>query len=340
MLQALLPQVAPLGKQVEVWVIVNGADEVTIKAVETAQELGPIKCIPKPIREDRFANFRSVISTVLSGEFVWLLGDHNLMAAGALQNVVSALEKQSHFDSIYVNFRCASYPDQWPDEAIGGYQGNYKYLGNADCEDRQVYRWEQLVRPESALCTQQYAHIFRRAILETHFSGRVLGEPYSSGETTFVHTFAIAAAMFGRPSYYIGSPSVTIFNGAQSWSSERAKVFLIGFPELLAMYEKLGLSDEQLRGAHEFVARHTREILVEVFRRGQPDQLALIPKYFVREWHRAGTMQAVWSAFVDSQCCWIAVALKNMGHYLESLRDYWFFNCRPARWVRAHLEKR
>src|SRR5580658_4164735 len=84
LLEALLPQTAMAAKQVELWIIINGGDEETLRVVEAARQFGPVKYLPKPLSGGRLENSMAVIRDVLSGEFLWLLSDHNLMAPGAL----------------------------------------------------------------------------------------------------------------------------------------------------------------------------------------------------------------------------------------------------------------
>lgn len=337
MLEALLPQAALAANQVEVWIVINGADDETINVVEAARQFGPLKYLPKPLSERRLESTSKVICEVLSGEFLWLLSDHNLMAPGALPGVLGALGDQPHLDAFYVNFRCATYPEHWPASARGGYSGPYHYMGSPELEDRRIHRWEELIRPESALCTQQYAHIFRRMMWVNYWRGHRFGEVYTSAQTTYPHTYLLAETMFGRPSYYIGSPAVTIFNGAQSWSAEKDRVYLIGLPELLNVYRRHGLPREQMRAAYKWGSQQAYCVLLEMFRDFSRPQLSLMLHYVRRSWAYTGTWHALWRSFMDSQCCWLPRLLRNLNVRFDRFWRYWFQNCRPARWVRAHM---
>ena len=73
-----------------------------------------------------------------AGTFTWVLGDHNLLRGGALKRVLAVLRENLELSVFYANFRCATYPKHWPDNALGGFDGAIDYFGNSVTQNHQV----------------------------------------------------------------------------------------------------------------------------------------------------------------------------------------------------------
>lgn len=245
-LQAILPQVARSGGLAEVWVSDNGSPDETRTVVEEARGLGPLNYSRNQSNLGVIRNVLRVTRELPRGEFVWLLGDDDVLRPGALGRVIDSIEANRDLQAFYVNFRGADYPRDWPDEAVGGYDGPFRYTANADLQDRHVPRWEELVRGETCLCTQIYAHVVRRRMWVDFWQGKAVGRPYQSSLWTYPHAHMIAHYMVGQPTYYVGEPVLTIFNGGQSWSDVEPLISLVHYPRLARYYKKLGVPAWQI----------------------------------------------------------------------------------------------
>jgi len=216
MLQALLPQAAEAGDEVEVWVIDNGSPDDTPSVIERASRLGPLKSHRQPENIGPLRNIVYGPCSLASGEYSWILGDHNLFRPGALRRVLDTIRAHRDLDTLYANFRCATYPEHWPASASGGYDGDHAYVANPAMRCGLVDHWSDLIVAESALCTQAYAHIVRTSIWRDFWKGRDLPESHTTGISSYPHTWMLASTVFDRPSWRISEPVLTIFNGAQS----------------------------------------------------------------------------------------------------------------------------
>jgi hypothetical protein len=147
--------------------------------------------------------------------------------------------------------------------------------------------------------------------------------------------------MFAKPSYYIGQPMLTIYNGAQTWGSTkyRARVLLQGFPDLLRLYQQLGWRGPKSLEARVLGARNARKVMTEVFRDWQPEEGRRILKYVCKYWYQKGVIRAFWMAFVDSECCWLSRCITKAGDRLTAAYQYFFINWRPARWIRTRFTR-
>jgi hypothetical protein len=340
-LEALLPQVLQAGRRVEALVIDDASPDGTADVVQKAQRYGPARYIRNESNLGLNRNTVNAVLTHASGEFVWAWNQHCLIYPGALVQLLDVLAQHRDLDALYVNFRCASYPRDWPEEAVGGYAGPYDYVANAELQSRPIERWEDLLDAESSVCTQSYAHIVRRSVWIKYWEGRTLGRDLVHAHECYPHTCTVAEQMFGRPSYYVGQPVITIYNGAQSWGAlkSRAAVCLRGYPDLLRLYKRLGWSGAKLREAQAWGAVRAGMVMHELFREWRPEHGRLISAYLMQYGYQEGVLWAAWSAFVESKCCWTARGVGDLRDKIRAAFQYCFRRCRPARWVRAHLGK-
>lgn len=263
MLEALLPQAARLGGVVEVIVSDNASTDDTQSVVRAAEGLGPLRYLRNKSNLGPLANIIKPILEAARGRYVWVMGDHNLMRPDALAEVVAIVRANLNIEIFYANFRCATYPGDWPVAACGGHDGNYDYLGNESTDDYPVEHWSQLIQGgRSALCTQAYVHIVKRNAWVNYWKNRNLEPSFTSVASTYPHTVMIAESFFKAESFYIGNPVLTIFNGAQSWGSQSLQriVYLQSLPKLIAIYDKAGLSDAQRIGAIDYCRLMARQV--------------------------------------------------------------------------------
>lgn len=342
MLQALLPQAARHHETVEVLILDNASPDDTPHIVEQAKSLGPFRCVRNSDNIGPVANIVQGARDHACGEYVWILGDHNLMAAGVLGHVVETVGKQNQLDLFYVNYRCATYPDQWPESAVGGYDGPCDCVANEDTTDRHVQEWHELLNAKSALCTQLYAHIVRTEIWQNYWAGKKNIGSHQDGPTTYPHTYMIADTSFRKPAYYIGDPAVTIFNGAQSWADieTQYRVYRDGLPELLRLFDKRGLSKNRRKEITKvFAARQLQNVTLTGLRTGQLKpagiMFRLIPRVLRDRWLLGPTVRA----YVNSERGAVASIIKATLDAFKRRHQSWLYNCRPVRWVRSLSNK-
>ena len=338
-LGAVLPQVLAAAGRVEVLVVDDGSQDDTPSVIEAARSYGPVSYVRNEKNLGSSANLVTGPTRHANGEFVWSWNQHCLLYPGALDRLLEVLDAQRDLNVLYVNFRCANYPRDWPEQAVGGYAGAMDYLGNQDLESRAVPSWQELVDPKTGVCTQSYAHLIKRSVWTTYWATREVGESYRNALTTYPHTYMLAESVFRQPSYYVGSPLLTIFNGAQSWGDlkGRAKVYLLGYPDLIRTFKRQGWQRDKQIKAERWGAEQAGAIMLQAFREKRGDVTAMLPRYLLRYGTDRGVVRAVWNAFLDSRCCWLARMLVTAGERMARWWEYCFHNCRPARWIRSML---
>lgn len=335
MLQALLPQVAKSSEKVEVLVLDNASTDTTPQIVEVSRELGPFQYVRNVENIGPVRNVLKGPVECATGQYVWILGHHSLMVPGALKRVVKFLESNTELDVFYTNFRCATFPDHWPQNSVGGFDGEFAYLGNKQMEDRKVAEWSELIDAKSALCTQIYAHIVRRSIWKDYWTGKEVGQSFQDSITTYPHTHMLADVAFKSPSLYLGTPTITIFNGAQSWGDPKTQcdVYLRGLPSLLNHFAKHGLKPDVLKQCKAlFCVPETSRILTNAINVFGPCRVMLWVT--PRSLYHPYLLKSFWRAFVCSDSG-VARIVRSLTTTIANRRNWWIVNCLPARWIKA-----
>lgn len=339
MLGALLPQVTEAGGEVEVIVIDNASSDHTREVVSLASRRCPVRYYRRGKNVGPTANIVSGPAGLANGDFVWILGHHNLIAPGALACLLAAIRQHPALDIFQVNYRCANYPEHWPDSADGGYSGPADYQCRRAVEDRTFDRWEELIEAGPvALCTQSYAPVVRTEIWRRYWRGRETGADYTSGPTTFPHTWMLAEACFASPVRYLGKPLITIFNGAQSWSDPavRKNVFLLGLTDLVNLFEDSGLNGARLEGARNFARWAVRSGMAQFFSRSaHSGWWVLCCEWLAVDWGKRWILGAIWEGFLDAERSPVSRGIRKAARIWTAFKRYCFHNCRPARWYRA-----
>ena len=338
MLEALLPQVAELKGQVEVVVADNASPDNTEQVCNEAQGFCAFRYIRNSENLGPVQNIIEVARDHAEGQYVWMTGDHNLLAPGALQRVVDTICGNADRDLFYVNFRCATYPDQWPASALGGYDGSFAYLNSQDTQDRSVGAWHELIDPATAMCTQIYAHIVKREIWQSYWKNCQTIGSHETGRNTYPHTWMLADAVFDQPAIYIGQPAVTIFNGAQSWGDipTKTRVFLKGLPELISLFARKGMSADCLSACRASSRESAERLLTHAF--SQQDTVSIftvLRHLWIAGWSGRSTWNTVRRTAFHARKSPLTRAIGFFSDMYRQCAVYCFHNCRPARWVRA-----
>jgi glycosyltransferase involved in cell wall biosynthesis len=292
MLQTVLPQVAEHADKVELWVSDNASSDQTPKVVEEARRLGPLNYSRNETNLGLVSNVIKAATELARGEFVWVPGDDDLLRPHALARVLKQLEANRHLDLLYLNFRHASYDKHWPEEAFGGYDGPFDGVYNSEMSDRPLSHWHEMVRARNFMCCQIYVHVIRRNVWQDYWRERPRQEDFSDARWSYPHAYMIAETVMNNPSYYVGDPVVTVFEGAQSWWAVRHSV-VFNFPGVLRPYRKHGLPEDQARECERMAFSNCEPLLSEILRGEAGPGVPGIASYLQVNWRRAEAWRAL-----------------------------------------------
>ena len=332
-----LPQVAATEGRVELLVVDDASTDDTSVVVEEARKHGPIRYIRNKENLGVNGNLVHGPTRHAKGEYIWVWNQHCLLFPGALNRLLDVLGQNQDLDVFYANFRCARYPEDWPEKAEGGYDGPFQYLSNLDTEDRQISRWQDLLDAKTSLCTQSYAHIVRHEIWTNYWQNRTLGESFRDALSTYPHTCMLVESVANDPSFYIGGPLITIFNGAQSWKCKRANVHLKGIPDLFTYFRRADLPKHKLRDAQGWGRETARAEISAILQNPTPENRSLVWHYIQRYTISEGALLTVCMALLASDAFWFSRFFDRVKAKGTAIISYLFYNCRPARWIRGQI---
>ena len=332
-LSILLYQAEELKGQVEIIIADDNSIDGTVELCSSLAG-GRIRIIQNKLNIGMGPNIAACMSKYATGRYVWIWSQHCLLLPGALSRTLETIKLHPDVRVFYVNFRCAQYPEKWPTDVNGGYDGPFDYLSNADSKTKTVSKWHELLFPETCLCTQTYAHIVERETVKNYLDGRQVTRDFGPAIATFTQTTTTAECFFNELAVYIGEPVFTIFNGAQTWSQfeTRSKVYFRALPELVGTFEAQGLSGNRLRQSQQYASMMASKIFSDHLNAFGLKNLSAILWYAVRFYHHEGCVQGLLKTLFASDWCAVVRVVRLMFRKFSLWKDYLIVRCRPARW--------
>ena len=257
MLQALLPQAAALGDLVEVCIADNASSDDTPDVVRHASANAPgvaVRYLRRPANLGAIKNLVLGAAQDARGDFIWALGDDDLVTPGALRRICTALQSHRHVDFFYANFATALFGNHWPESAHGGYVGPVVRLACSYPHDRDVLHWQELLDDTTDLGTNLYAHVVARHVWERYWQGRDLPPDYRSVESTYPHTAMLIDAAWNQPARFLAGTHVVQFAERPGWGEGQAsRILLVVLPALIALLDDRGLGIYSLWRARQMM---------------------------------------------------------------------------------------
>ncbi len=258
-LASLLPQVASCGEQVEVVVSDNASTDETRDLLTKWQQRFPFRLHRHNDNIGLLGNITFVAGTLARGDFIWLLGDDDLLAVGAVEQVVNMLTQAPNIDLIGLNVGYYPYERRPTADAAEG--------GVRDAPDTQLRRqglqgvvpFEQLLEGPCADFTAMYASILRRRWWVEEFPQPLSGESFTSVRTTYPHATLIARHMPGKLAGALRDPLVCIYAMPAekfSWAHYHALTVVLHATVLLKLFEEHGVPRAVLEPYYRYQLNH------------------------------------------------------------------------------------
>lgn len=233
----------------EVCVSDNYSTDETENIVLEAQKRISIKYQKNPTNLGIPQNFLNVIE-MAEGEFVWLIGDDDLVLPFALEKLNKLIENHKDVDYFYINsfnmtseyidsyphpFDTKNLPDDMERFSLWTHSGEMKFI--------------DLVNPEISFdyLGGMFLSVFRRQCWNSNIS--VLDDvaikdlrTFSYFDNTFPHIKIFAKAFSNSNAYFNAEPLSVSLSGAREWAPMYPFIRSVRLLEALKEYRKNGLS--------------------------------------------------------------------------------------------------
>ncbi len=244
-LASVLPQVAAFSAEVECVISDNASSDATRAILAKYQDrFSFLRVHRNEANIGIIGNITKVASELARGEFVWLVGDDDVLVKGAVERVLQRLRQSPEVDLVAFNVGYEPATARpLAEQANGGVV--FKSTRTLRCAAAEgVVPFEQLFEGPCADLTAMYSLALRQRLWKLHYPLASTAEPFSSVESTYPHAAIIAEHLPGKSAGLIAEPAVVIYEMPSeqfSWAKHHAKTVLIYFTELLQRYERAGV---------------------------------------------------------------------------------------------------
>ena len=235
--------------EVEICISDNGSPDDTAEVVRQAAKTLPLKYHRNPVNLGIPRNFLNVVS-MAQGDFVWLLGDDDLLMPRALAQLSHTIDAHPEVDFFYINsFHLStqhvfSYPQPFSTENLPARMTPFSAWPRS-----MELRFFDLIDPRISFdfLGGMFLAVFRRSSWVQHtgvLDAAAIADPrvFSHFDNTFPHVKIFAAAFAGSRAYLHADPLSVCLTGAREWAPMYPLVKSVRLVEALEEYRRRGLS--------------------------------------------------------------------------------------------------
>lgn len=168
-------------------------------------------------------NIGRLINEYARGEFIWILGDDDLIVDGATRRVLEVINKFPEINYILANHTYKEINERLGMEELRS--SDFSSLGSllfAEGQNGVLDKFEDafMFSNVPAAMTSLICHIAKRDVWSTwDFQGSD-ADPFPTWEITFPHLVTVTPKLVGRPIYFHADPLAILFVGAQVWFND------------------------------------------------------------------------------------------------------------------------
>jgi glycosyltransferase involved in cell wall biosynthesis len=239
----------PSGLNYEVCISDNGSNDNTKEIVLKAKKKIKINYSRNEINLGIPRNFIKVVSMAV-GEFVWLIGDDDLLLPHTLDTLKILFEKNKGVDFFYINSflldtnYILSFPQPFE---ITNLPNNMKKFSSH--EKSQELKFFELINPKVSFdfLGGMFLSIFKRKMWSENvniLNNEAINDTrvFSHFDNTFPHVKIFSKAFANSKAYFQLEPLSVCLSGAREWAQMNPLVSSIRLVEALHEYRKNGLN--------------------------------------------------------------------------------------------------
>lgn len=243
---------AHMGSDVQVCISDNCSTDATAEVIRSAQQHMPIKYRRNETNIGLVPNIMQA-AAMADGDFVWMIGNDDLVMPGAVDRLLRVLTEQPHVDYVFANaanlpaarvltcdheFSAADLPRDLP---LWSHREDSGPLPFLDLIDPRV---------SFDFLGGIFLSVFRRSSWIKHLdildqTSIASAETFSCHDNTFPHVKIFAAAFARSTAYYSAEPLTVCLSGAREWAPLYPLVRSVRMVESLERYRLAGLSRER-----------------------------------------------------------------------------------------------
>jgi glycosyltransferase involved in cell wall biosynthesis len=250
----------------------NASDDETEDVVHAAQQHLEIKYHKN---ESNLGVARNVMNVVqmADGEFVWLIGDDDLLLPDALQRLCELLGKHQSVDYYYVNafHLTTEFVLSFPQPFDTGLLPENMEPFSSRKESSEMF-FMDLIDPKVSFdfLGGMFLAVFRREkwnanIAEVDSGALADSRVFSHFDNTFVHVKIFAKAFADSRAYFSSEPFSVCLTGAREWAPMYPFIRTVRLVEALDEYRKNGLPYLRYLKCKNFNLRYFIPDLVSMF---------------------------------------------------------------------------
>lgn len=226
----------------------NASDDETEDVVRAAQEFVEIKYHKNKTNLGVARNVLNVVK-MADGEFVWLIGDDDLLLPEALHRLYKLINAHQSVDYFYVNaFHLTtefvfSFPQPFNTNFLPKSMEPFSLK-----QESSEMAFIDLINPKVSFdfLGGMFLAVFRREkwnqnVSEVDSGALEDGRVFSHFDNTFVHVKIFAKAFSNSPAYFASEPFSVCLTGAREWAPMYPFVRSVRLVEALAEYRQNGL---------------------------------------------------------------------------------------------------
>jgi glycosyltransferase involved in cell wall biosynthesis len=239
---------ADVRRGIEVCVSDNGSADDTAKVIRGAEKFLPLRHSRNPFNLGISRNFINVVA-MARGDFVWLLGDDDLLMPHALQSLSHAIDVHPNVDFFYINSfhlstqHVLSYPQPFDTKNLPGGMAPF-----SSCARNVELKFFDLIDPRISFdfLGGMFLAVFRRGAWLQNvgvLDATAISDPrvFSHFDNTFPHVKIFAAAFARSCAYFHADPLSVCLTGAREWAPMYPLVKSVRLVEALEEYRRQGL---------------------------------------------------------------------------------------------------
>ena len=244
-LQSLISMRKPKGFQFEICISDNGSNDNTKEIVDKAKEDIDINYRKNKSNLGIARNFLKVVS-MAKGEFVWLIGDDDLLLPHALDTLEVLFKKHKTVNFFYINSYLLdtdyifSFPQPFDISKLPSKMDKFSLYKKS-----QKLNFFELINPKVSFdfLGGMFLSVFKRSMWLDNVN--VLNNEaikdtrvFSHFDNTFPHVKIFSAAFSNSKAYFQADPLTVCLSGAREWKPMNPLVSSVRLVEALEEYRK------------------------------------------------------------------------------------------------------